>query len=295
MRTTAIMAPHPLDHLVLPTRDLATAGARLGALGFTVAPQGTHPFGTVNCCVYLADGTFMEPLGIGDAGAVEQAMEAGNAFVTRDRAFRARNGNEGFSAVVFGTGDADADHVRYQAAGISAGPRLDFSRPFVDANGTSDTASFRLAFAGDDANPDAFLFACERVNAPKVDRAALQAHANGALAIREIVGVSTAPASALRLLTEAAGGSHVERADETLHLSNAGLSVVTPHVFRDRYGLDAPASALRFAAVVFAVEDMEQLESLLAASGVGHHLRDGRIVVPPQAGQGAIFVFEENI
>ena len=138
---------YSLDHLVLPTHDLATARARLGALGFTVAPQGTHPFGTVNRCVYFADGTFIEPLAVGDAGAAGQAAAAGNAFVERDRAFRARNGEEGFSAVVFGTDDADADHARYKAAHISAGQRLDFSRPFVDASGRRDTVSFRLAFA----------------------------------------------------------------------------------------------------------------------------------------------------
>jgi hypothetical protein len=287
------MAPHPLDHLVLPTRDLATARARLGALGFTVAPQGTHPFGTVNCCVYLADGTFMEPLAVGDAGAARQAVEAGNVFVARDGAFRARHGEEGFSAVVFGTGDADADHARYETAGISAGPRLDFSRPFVDANGKSDTASFRLAFAGDGDNPDAFVFACERVNAPKVDRAALQAHANGARAIREVVGVASAPSKAIALLSEAADA--LKQAGGTLRLPNAVLSVVTPAMFRDRYGLDAPVSALRFTATVFAVEDMERLKSLLAAGSIGHDLRDGRIVVPSQAGQGAVFVFEENI
>jgi hypothetical protein len=48
---------HPLDHLVLPTGSLEVARARLAALGFVVAPTGIHPFGTENCCVFLADGT----------------------------------------------------------------------------------------------------------------------------------------------------------------------------------------------------------------------------------------------
>ena len=56
----------PLDHVVLPVADLGVARARLTALGFTVAPDGLHPFGTANCCVYLADGTFLEPLAVGD-------------------------------------------------------------------------------------------------------------------------------------------------------------------------------------------------------------------------------------
>ena len=51
--------PRALDHLVLPTTSLAVARDRLTTLGFTVAPDGVHPFGTVNCCIYLADGTFL--------------------------------------------------------------------------------------------------------------------------------------------------------------------------------------------------------------------------------------------
>ncbi|WP_164209694.1 VOC family protein, partial [Stenotrophomonas maltophilia] len=69
----------------------------------------------------------------------------------------------------------------------------------------SDTVSFRLAFASGRDTPDAFVFACQRVNAPKVDRAALQAHANGAVAIRGIVAVSDDVARLRKLLAIAAG------------------------------------------------------------------------------------------
>ncbi|TIX38964.1 MAG: VOC family protein, partial [Mesorhizobium sp.] len=58
--------PHPLDHLVLPTASLDVARARLTLLGFTVAPTGIHPFGTENCCVFLTDGTYLEPLAVAD-------------------------------------------------------------------------------------------------------------------------------------------------------------------------------------------------------------------------------------
>ena len=62
-------SPHPLDHLVLPTASLDVARARLTSLGFVVAPTGIHPFGTENCCVFLADGTYLEPLAVGDEQA----------------------------------------------------------------------------------------------------------------------------------------------------------------------------------------------------------------------------------
>src|SRR5262245_2548519 len=135
------MTIHPIDHLVLPTADLRVAAARLSALGFTVAPVGVHPFGTTNCCVYLAGGTFLEPLAIGDAAAAALAVRAGNVFVSRDAAFRMHDGQEGFSAIVFGTANAVADHERFNRHGISAGEMLEFSRPFVDAAGSSDIAA----------------------------------------------------------------------------------------------------------------------------------------------------------
>ena len=294
-QTDIMTAPHPLDHLVLPTARLDTARARLSALGFTVAPKGVHPFGTENRCVYLADGTFMEPLAVGDAAAADAAERAGNVFVARDRLYRQRLGEEGFSAVVFGTDDADADHERYVQAGISAGDRLDFSRPFVDAAGRSDVASFRLAFASDRDTPDAFVFACQRVNAPKVDRAALQAHGNGATAIAEVVAVAGDPAVQLALLATAAGLPSGAATMDGLVLPNARLTVLEPADFEARFGIAAgPPSALRFAAVVFRVAALQAVAGLLARNGVEHHLRGESLIAPAAPGQGAPFVYEEK-
>lgn len=284
---------HPLDHLVLPTHDLGTAQARLDALGFTVAPQGTHPFGTVNCCVYLANGTFLEPLAIGDADVARQAADAGNVFVGRDRIFRSRNGDEGFSAVVFGTGDADADHARYVAGDCSGGQRLDFSRPFVDASGRQDTAAFRLAFAATPDMADAFVFSCERANAPKVDRTALQAHANGASAIRAVIGMADDIDGKLRLLAEAADASGDAISGTSLALPNATLTLSDPAGLQNSFGLVAKPSPLRFVAVVFEVRSPEVLARRLAEAGIDHHLRGARLIVPPAPGQGAAFIFEE--
>lgn len=291
---TKLPMTHPLDHLVLPTCDLETAHARLAVLGFTVAPQGTHPFGTINRCIYFADGTFMEPLAVGDAGAARHASAGGNVFVGRDRSFRARNGDEGFSALVFGTDDADADHARYAAMGISAGRRLDFSRPFTDASGRQDTASFRLAFAAATDMEDSFVFTCQRVNAPKVDRAALQVHRNGVVRIREVAGVADDPAARLRFLAQAANAPAAATSETRLALPNATVSLHDPAGFERRFHIPAQPSTLRFSVIVFGVEDIEPVKALLAAGNISHHLRDDRVIVPSAAGQGAAFAFEEN-
>jgi hypothetical protein len=274
-------SPRPLDHVVLPTADLALARQRLTALGFNVSPQGTHPFGTINCCVYLSDGTFLEPLAIGDPAAANKAVGEGNVFVARDRAFRDAHGDEGFSAVVFGTDDADADHAEFVASGVSAGPRLDFSRPFVDASGKSDLASFRLAFAAQPkADADAFFFTCERANVPAVDRSALQAHANGAQRVVAIELAAGDVAAAGKLLATVAR-SNADGAG--VPLKNALLSIRN----------EADAAGIRLETLVFAVNDLAATRALLVERAIEHDLKGQRLVVPPAPGQGATFIFED--
>jgi Glyoxalase-like domain len=293
MSTSA--TPRPLDHIVLPTADLGIARERLSALGFTVAPVGVHPFGTENACVYLADNTFLEPLVVGDAAKAEEAVAAKNVFVARDRQFRARYGEDGLSAVVFGTEDADADHNTFVDAGVSAGDRLDFSRPFTDASGKADMASFRLAFAAEADAPDAFFFTCQRANVPQVDRSALQAHANGAKRIASIIACVDDPASHARFFESVANAQAQPAANgrTLVTLPNAAIVLVDPAAFTADTGLAAPAGNLRLAAVVFGVASLTQTKNLLRANVIEFDHRGNRLIVPSAPGQGAIFVFEE--
>lgn len=282
------MTPRPIDHLVLPTADLGVARARLAKLGFTVAPDGLHPFGTANCCVYLPDGTFLEPLAVADPTKAEIAAMRGNVFVARDRAWRYRRGEEGFSALVFGTADADADHQEFARAGISAGDELAFSRPFLDASGRKDTASFKLAFAADLRAPDAFFFTCQRVNAPAVDRSALQRHENGAQRIKAIILEAPEPSDFAAFLQEVV----CVRATR----DQAGLTFAAGNgEIRVRAGATdkRPNPGLLLTSVAFGVESLEKVARLLQAGGVDHTAGDGRIVVAAGPGQGAGFIFEE--
>lgn len=286
MTNIADNGPRPLDHVVLPTGRLDTARTRLASLGFTVAPEGVHPFGTVNCCVYLADGTFLEPLAVGDMAAADRAVSDDNVFVARDRTFRRAHGDEGFSAVVFGTTDADFDHASFVAADLSAGPRLDFSRPFVDASGRADQASFRLAFAAlAETSDGAFFFTCERANAPKVDRSALQAHANGALRIISIEAGAGSLADAGGFLATVAHSSARDtgQGETVVPLANADV-IVKARPGQATLGLDA---------LVFGVGDLAAARSLLVNNGVEHDLSGQILVIPPAPGQGATFIFEE--
>jgi hypothetical protein len=284
-----------IDHCVLPVADLGTARKRLASLGFVVAPEGAHPFGTANCCVYLADGTFLEPLAQADGRAEREAARQGNMFTARDLAYRYRRGEEGFSALVFGTDDAAADHTMFVEAGFSGGGVLDFSRGFTDASGKTDKASFRLAFAGDWRAPDCFFFTCQRVRVPEVDRSALQAHGNGATGIKGIVLAAPHARDFIDFIATAANAGPVgEGSDATqVEAANAVIELLDGKAVERRFGVCPPADpGLRLHAIRFGVKDLEATETLLRDAGIKYDRRDGGLIVHPAPGQGAIFVFE---
>lgn len=290
------MTPRSIDHLVLPTADLDVARARLDALGFTVAPDGLHPFGTQNACIYFADDTFLEMLAIADPTAVERACEAGNVFVARDHAFRARRGDDGFSAVVMASTDADADHAEFVAAGVSAGHRLDFSRGYVDAQGVARTVSFRLAFAAPADLSDTYFFTCERVDAPAGGRGALAVHVNAVIGVSRVIAVAAAPRSFESFFSTLAN-RHPQTGNGELvvQAGNAEISVLSPNAMASRF-LTAPSKTSGFdlSGIIFASANLDQTAGALDAAGILYQSVGAMIVVPPAPGQGAFFAFEES-
>lgn len=293
--TVRLRTPRQIDHLVLPVTELSAARARLSELGFTVADDARHPFGTENCCVFLADGSYLEPLGIANREDCEAAARDGNVFVARDQAFRFRRGPDGFSAIAMATSDAWADDQRFSAAGLSAGSVLEFSRDMTTPDGATATGSFRLAFAADLRAPDFFLFSSERVVPLPGDRSALERHANGVTALAEVVLFEKNPTDFQYLLQEAADEREVEANSfgmsvETLRgriavLNEAGLSGF--------FGMAPPAAdrGLKGVAVVLRTGDLAACRALFAERKIEFHERDGRLLVPPQPGQGVLFVF----
>ncbi|RZS89120.1 glyoxalase-like protein [Phyllobacterium myrsinacearum] len=296
MTTISPRPPRPVDHLVLPTADLDTARRRLETLGFTVAPAGVHPFGTENACVFFSDDTFLEPLAIAQRETCEIEARNGNVFVARDQAYRFRNGQEGFSALVMGTQDANADNDAFVQSGISAGRMLEFSRGFKTPDGAEGVAGFRLAFAADLRAPDAFFFTCERVNPPKVDRSALQTHRNGAVGLREIVLSEVNPTDFQYPLQELVNQRDVNAHSFGMDIraANANITVLTPAGLRSFLGLDAPENerGLRLQAFVVGVRDLAAVETLLANNNISTEKRGSRLIVHKAPGQGAAIVFE---
>lgn len=286
----------PLDHLVIPVTDLRTARARLTRLGFTVAADARHPFGTENACVFLADKTYLEPLAVGSREDVEAAVRAGNQFVARDRAFRFRNGEEGLSAIAMGTAVADADHAAFHAAGLSAGDQLSFSRVMKFPDGTEVAPSFKLSFAADLRAPDFFAFTCERANMPPADRSALERHENGVSGIAKVILSESEPAAFAGYLQAVTGGEVAGEGRGRLGVStsNVALEVIDPAILQNEFGVPRSSErGLRGEAVVFKVRDLAATERLLVANGVKHMRSAGMVLAPREPGQGTLFAFSE--
>lgn len=286
------MKPYPLDHCVLPTRSLAAVRARLGALGFTVAADAAHPFGTANCCVFFEDDTYLEPLAIVDEDLTAAAIHAGNAFVDCDRRYREAHGNEGFSALVLGTTQAEADHAGFVKEGASAGSILSFSRPFIGADGVQGEASFKLAF-GAPVDAKASFFTCERVKSPLADRGTLQRHRNGVVGISQVLLTASRPGDYASFLTLFCEMKPLRRDTGPLEfaLANATISLTSPGLAR-AVGIDG-GGELSLRGITFLAQNLSNVREALAIAEVRHEVREKKIVVPPATGQGATFIFEE--
>jgi Glyoxalase-like domain len=299
MQTAPMNQPRkarPLDHLVLPTLDLAVSQKRHEQLGFVVAARGIHPFGTENACVYLADGTFLEPLAMGQRETAEAASLDGNVFTARDAAFRFRKGQEGFSAVVFGSADASGDQAQFERAGISAGKILDFGRDFHGSDGKSARMDFRLAFAADLRSPDSFFFTCQRINEPKADRSKLIAHKNGAVSIKTVLMSEPNPTDFQYLLQEVVNERDVEAHSFGMDIrtGKVTLSVLTHPGLKAFYDLDTHGErrGILMRGIVFGVSDLAKTKYLLTSRAVAFVEKAGKLIVKPTVGQGAAYIFE---
>lgn len=286
-----------LDHAVLPVGDLDSARRRFTALGFSVAPDARHPFGTENACVFLADGFYLEPLAIGHRETCEAAARKGNVFVGRDQAWRFRNGSEGFEALAFASDDAAADHARFSRAGIGGGKPLGFSRVFDDGKGNRQKASFKLAFAGDWRSPDAWFFTCERLG-NTLDRSKPAKHKNGVTGLNAVVMSEANPSDFQYLLQEASGQRevHSDSLGMSLSLGNARMIVYNDDGMRAWFGnsADLQQRGLKLRALVLSVRSIEKTADLLQANGISIRMLHQRAIVDPAPGQGAMLVFEER-
>lgn len=289
-------APTTIDHLVLPVRDLDLARARYEALGFSVAPDAQHPFGTENACIFLADGTYLEPLGVADRTLAEIESRKGNPFLRRDQSYRFRVDEEGLSMVAMRSHDAAADLQAYREGGFAFGDVFPFSRLAETPDGPVEIG-VKLAFAVDDRAPDAAFFACQRMNMEALWSAERTSHANGVTGLSAVLMSEENPTDFQYLLQSATGMRDFASSSNGLsfHMDGADIFCFTPNAMQQLFAI--PTSrverGVRFEGAVFTCHSVQQLRSKLDANGIECFDHLGRLVVPAAPGQGVPFIFEE--
>lgn len=267
------------------------ARSRLTSLGFTVAPDARHPFGTGNCCVFFRNRTFLEPVTIVDRTAADIAAAEGLFFVRRVKRFTERHG-EGFAMVALKSEDAEADREDFESAGIAAGAVFRFTRMATLPDGSQQEIGFALAYAENPSAPDVTFFACQHLAPDVLFQPAYLEHPNGAAGIVAVAAVAHNLAESRAFLSAVTG-------EEEPRASEAGLETVvdsqsffafTPAGFHVRYGFapPEPRRGLLFAAIEIVVGDLERA---VGYAGPTAMRRDGYIVVPPSPGLGAVLAF----
>ena len=232
-----------IDHLVLPVRDLEAAADLYGRLGFTCAPRASHPWGTDNVCIQLADRTYIEHLAVVRPHEVPDPDGDTYSFGAYTRDFLTRR--EGFSMLaVEGTGPDD-DARRFGGLGLWVHTPSGMERDQRLPDGSVVRMAFRTQFATDaDLDGEATVFGCYKSPADAFWNPDYQTHANGAAGIAAVVITEPKPGAAARLLAAA-------------DLPTGQVTVET----------DASVSGPRLAGFVLAAADPDRL--LDNAAGLG--------------------------
>ncbi len=281
-----------IDHLVLVATDLDNLRMLYSSLGFTVAPNGRHPFGTENINIYLRDGTMIESLAVADAEEYAAAIEADNTFVLNDDSYRKQFGNNGFSQIVATTNDATADDRLFRDTGVSGGSIVNFTRVFENPDGIDETLSVRLAFARDADSGGAFFFTCQEIVSPDKDNADLMDHENGAQGIAGVVCCAANPEIESDVLKALYGPSD---SNNTYHTATGTISVMAADQIAEEFGIATSLGGAAFlhAGFVLSTHDLGKTTQMLSANNVEYHWRNNRIVIPRQDPRSAFIGFEQ--
>jgi hypothetical protein len=271
-----------IDHLVLCVRDLGAAMARFSAFGFTTTPRAEHSWGTDNSLVQL-DGNFLELLTVARPERIVEPAPGDFSFGAFNRDFLAKR--EGPSMLVFEGHDARADREAFRANSLDTYAPFDFARLARLPDGSHAKVGFSLAFVTDVRLPEAAFFTCQQHAPQHFWKPDYQRHANGARQIVEVIMVADDPPTLADLYARLQEPEALRSDDSSLCVSTGrgDVTVLTPAVFRDRFGHDPVVGVgPRFAACAVAVTELGAAMALLERNEVPHARRHGMVTIEPE-------------
>ena len=274
-----------IDHGVVLVHDLDDAREQYQRLGFTVAPRSLPPpeHGLGNHTVML-EREYIELLGVAEAPDKAQWQPS-----------LARG--EGLAALALQTSNADAAVAEMAADGIALEAPADFARPVVLPDGTRSQAAFRTSHFSQGVAPGFHLFCCEHRTRHITWRPELLRHANGAVALDDVLAASEDPhADAAALgrvfarepVAERDGGWSVDTGNSTIHFATPG-ALAARFEGADLAGLRNGA----LAGLALRTLSAANAAAALARGGIRHAKTDAGIVVAPRDACGVLIVFHE--
>jgi hypothetical protein len=172
-----------IDHLVVAVRDLDAAGVAYTDLGFQVGARNRHPWGTENRIIQFPR-AFIELITVAPDAEIPPHAPGRFSFGAFVRDYLAKR--EGLAMLVLGSEDAEADAAEFAAKGIGAFAPFHFARTGRAPDGTETRVAFTLAFAVDEAAPEAGFFTCQQHFPEAFWNPRLQTHPNGATGIAAV-------------------------------------------------------------------------------------------------------------
>jgi len=166
-----------LDHPLIAVKNMASAREAYGSLGFTVSPQGMHPWGTATSLM-LFHRQIIEIVAIGDCSLLD-GYPAGD-FIFGRHVERYLNECDGVALSALYTGDAQAVETELTARRISCSGTINFGRDVVRSDGQADRTKTTLKVFTNTKYPRLSVFACQQHRRDLLEFPHLMEHANGA-------------------------------------------------------------------------------------------------------------------
>lgn len=284
-----------IDHPLIMVRDLNAAIELFKTLGFAMAPQSRHPWGT-STCIAIMDRSLIELVSIYDESLLDE-FPAGDFRFGR-YVQKQLNEREGISLLALHSANAEKDAIDVISRGVECQGTIKFGRDVKRPDGTPDRTATTLKILATSDLPRLSNFICEQHRPDLIYVPEWSNHANGALSYNQVTIMASEgdqPRVRDRLV-----GLYGEEALFTLDdgfgaRTGNGSFVVTDRAgVEKRYG-DLPAELAAetepsCVAIHIKVSDIARVVAILSASTHEFRLVDGEVRLIGAKKFGNVFV-----